>query len=62
MNRLTTTLERTTIAAVAFAFSTITLLGATVAPASANQDVAVAAKGKPTVEVVMVSLERAART
>jgi len=62
MNRLTTALERTTIAAVAFAFSTMTLLAATVAPASADPSVAIAAKGKPTVEVVMVSLERAART
>jgi hypothetical protein len=58
MNRLTTKLERLTIAAAAFAFSTITLLGATVAPASADQT----AKGTPTVEVVMVSLERAARS
>jgi hypothetical protein len=59
---LTTTLERTTIAVVAFAFSTMTLLGATVAPASADANVAIAAKGTPTVEVVMVSLEPAART
>ena len=62
MNRLTTKLERTTIAFVAFAFSTITLLGATVAPASAEQAATIAAKGTPTVEVVMVSLEPAART
>ena len=61
MNRLTTTLERTTIAVVAFALSTITLLGATVAPANADATVAIA-KGKPTVEVVMVSLAPAART
>jgi hypothetical protein len=58
MNRLTTKLERTTIALAAFAFSTMTLLGATVVTASAEQ----AAKGKPTVEVVMVSLEPAAHT
>lgn len=62
MNRLTTKLERITIAVAAFAFSTITLLGATIAPASADQIATIAAKGKPAVEVVMVSLERAART
>ncbi|HEY8244881.1 MAG: hypothetical protein ACHQJ7_07220 [Vicinamibacteria bacterium] len=62
MNRLTTKLERITIAFAAFAFSTITLLGATVAPASADQSTTIAAKGKPAVEVVMVSLEPAART
>jgi len=61
MNRLTTKLERITIAAAAFAFSTITLLGATIAPANADQNAAVA-KGTPTVEVLMVSLEPAART
>jgi len=62
MNRLTTKLERLTIAVAAFAFSTITLLGATVAPASAEQTAMIAAKGTPSVEVVMVSLERAARS
>lgn len=62
MNRLTTKLERLTIAVAAFAFSTLTLLGATVAPASADQSVTIAAKGTPNVEVVMVSLERAARS
>ena len=61
MNRLTTKLERATIAAAAFAFSTITLIGATIAPANADQHVAVA-KGTPTVEVVMVSLQPATRT
>jgi len=62
MNRLTTKMERITIAFVAFAFSTITLLGATVAPASADPIAAMSAKARPTVEVVMVSLEPAART
>ena len=61
MNRLTTKMERITIAFAAFAFSTITLLGATVAPASADQTATIA-KGKPSVEVVMVALEPAART
>ena len=60
MNRLTTKLERTTIAALAFALSTLTMFGATVAPANADQPNLVV-KGKPTVEVVMVSLQPAAR-
>ena len=62
MNRLTTKMERITIAFVAFALSTITLLGATVAPASADPAAAMSAKARTTVEVVMVSLEPAART
>jgi hypothetical protein len=62
MNRLTTKLERTMIGLAAVALSSITLLGATVAPANADQGATIAAKGTPTVEVVMVSLERAART
>lgn len=60
MNRLTTTLERTTIAFAAFALSTLTLLGATIAPANADQPEAIA-KRKATVEVVMVSVQPATR-
>ena len=37
MIRLTTTFERTVIATAAVALSTLTLLAATVAPASADQ-------------------------
>ena len=59
MNRLTTTLERTTIAVAAVALSLATLLAATVAPANAVQPIA--AKGTPTVEVVMVSMQPASR-
>jgi len=62
MNRLTTKMERITIAFVAIAFSTITLLGATVAPASADAAATMSAKARPSVEVVMMSLEPAART
>jgi hypothetical protein len=62
MNRLTTRIERATIAVAAFAFSTITLMTATIVPANADQRATIEAKGKPAVEVVMVSLEPAART
>ena len=54
MNRLTTTFERTVIATAAVALSTLTLLAATVAPASADQS-ALTAKlnaSAPTVLVV----------
>lgn len=60
MNRLTNAYERTTLAVAAIALSTLTLLAATVAPASAVQSNAYA-NAKPSVEVVMVSLERATR-
>ncbi|MEO8484700.1 MAG: hypothetical protein ABI585_00030 [Betaproteobacteria bacterium] len=60
MQRLTTKLERTTIAAAAIALTAITLLGATVAPANADQPVT-NAKLKPTVEVVLVSMQPATR-
>jgi hypothetical protein len=60
MNRLTTKLERMTIAIAAVALSAITLLGATVAPANADQPEAIA-KGKSTVEVVMVSMQPSTR-
>jgi len=60
MNRLTTMLERTTLAAAAVALSTITLLAATVVPANADRP-ELGTTLKPTVEVVMVSLEPATR-
>ena len=60
MDRLTSTFERTTIAIAAFALSTLTLLAATVAPANADQP-EVIAKGKSTVEVVMVSMQPSTR-
>ena len=59
MNRLTTMLERTTIAAAAVALSTLTLL-ATVAPATADRP-ELSTTLTPTVEVVMVSMEPATR-
>jgi len=60
MNRLTTKLERATLAVAAVALSTFTLLAATVAPANADQPT-LSATQKPSVEVVMVSLEPATR-
>lgn len=59
MNRLTSTYERMTIAVAAFALSAMTLLGATVAPANADQPAY--AKAKPSVEVVVVSMQPATR-
>jgi len=60
MIRLTTTFERTVIATTAVALSTLTLLAATVAPASADQS-ALTAKlnaAAPTVVVVNESATR----
>ena len=60
MDRLTTSIERTTIAAAALVLSTLTLLAATVAPANADQS-QLSAKLKGNVEVVMVSMQPATR-
>lgn len=60
MDRLTNAFERTTIAVAAIALSTLTLLAATVAPASVDPST-LSAKLKPHVEVVMVSMEPATR-
>jgi len=60
MIRLTTTLERTVIATAAVALSALTLLAATIAPASADQS-ALTAKlnaATPTVLVVNESANR----
>ena len=60
MIRLTTTFERTVIATAAVALSTLTLLAATVAPASADQSALVAKleAATPTVLVVNVTATR----
>lgn len=60
MIRLTTTFERTVIATAAVALSAITLLAATVAPASADQSALVAKleAATPTVLVVNVTATR----
>ncbi len=60
MIRLTTTFERTVIATAAVALSTLTLLAATVAPASADQSALIAKleAATPTVLVVNVTATR----
>ena len=60
MIRLTTTFERTVIATAADALSTLTLLAATVAPASADQS-ALAAKLNASAPTVLVVGETATR-
>jgi hypothetical protein len=60
MIRLTTTFERTVIATAAVALSTLTLLAATVAPASADQS-ALAATLNASAPTVLVVGETATR-
>ena len=60
MIRLTTTFERTVIATAAVALSTLTLLAATVAPASADQ-LALTAKLNASAPTVLVVGETATR-
>ena len=60
MDRLTSKLERATIAIAAFALSTMTMFAATIAPANADQPETLA-KRKATVEVVMVSMQPSTR-
>ena len=60
MFNLTSTLERTALAAAAVALSVATLLAATVVPMRA-EPATIVSKGTPTVETVLVSYEPVAR-
>lgn len=56
MIRLTTTFERTVIATAAVALSSLTLLAATVAPASVDQSALVAKLEAPAATVLVVNV------